>query len=115
MQTVDDYSIWYFSTKRIGVIFGRELMLAGKCIKISNLDIFILTSVDYASSESQLFNVKALCYFYCFIVQEQGENCNLTVLFKDDPGGFFSKKVHSALVKRFMKQLLVLKSILETS
>ena len=114
LKQSSDVAIWYFSTKHIGIIRGREFVLAARKVKVSHLDVFILTSVDYASSEVKYLKIKGICYFYCFIMEEKGDVCNLTVLFSDDPKGFASKTVHTALSKRFMKRLLVLKQIIES-
>lgn len=113
LKKLEDASLWYFSTKHVGPIFGRELVLAAKKMRVSSLDLFVMTSVDFASTESKFFKVKATCYFYCFILEKKENDCNLTVLFHDDPKGITSKTVHSALSKRFMKRLLVLKSQIE--
>lgn len=112
MTETENYSIWYFSTKSFITILGRELLLASQKRTLGSKIIFFLTSVDFASSESRFFNIKAMCYFYSFIAEPEGSNTNLTVLFHDNPKGLVSL-IHSKLSKSFMKRMLILKDILE--
>jgi len=112
MSQAPNYSIWYFSTKATLGFLGRELLLAGQSRTLGSKSIFTLTSVNFASSESSFFNIKAHCYFYSFIAEPEGPNCNLTVLFHDNPRGL-ALLIHSKLSKSFMKRMLVLKRILE--
>lgn len=112
MTKTENFSIWYFSTKSFFTILGRELLLASQTRTLGSKIVFFLTSVDFASSESRFFNIKAKCFFYSFIAEPEGSNCNLTVLFHDDPKGL-AYFIHSKLSKSFMKRMLVLKNILE--
>lgn len=114
MTQTPNFSIWYFSTKAFRGFQGRELLLAGQSRTLGSKSIFTLTSVNFASSESSFFKIKAHCYFYSFIAEPEGSNCNLTVLFHDNPKGL-AFLIHSKLSKSFMKRMLVLKTILEQS
>ena len=108
----EDYSVWFFSTKSFGTFFGRELILASQVRNIANKTMLIMTSVNYASKEKKFYNISADCYFYSFIAENEGDHCNLTVLFHDNPKGF-AGLIHRKLSENFMKRMLVLKSILE--
>lgn len=108
----EDYSVWFFSTKALGTFLGRELILASQIRNIANKTMLILTSAKFACKEKKFYNISADCYFYSFIAENEGDHCNLTVLFHDNPKGF-SGLIHRKLSESFMKRMIVLKSILE--
>jgi hypothetical protein len=108
----EDYSVWFFSTRSFGTFLGRELTLASQRRSVANKSMLIMTSVKFAAKEKKFYNISAECYFYSFIAEPEGNNCNLTVLFHDNPRGM-AALVHRKLSESFMKRMLVLKAILE--
>lgn len=116
-QILTEYSetcrVSYIRTRHIGMIRSRELILASRKEDIDRYKTIIFTSVEHEFPHIR-FKVKGSVHFFSFIIEQSGpEESNVSWLCQYDPKGLGFKKKDTRAVLDFLKNLMVLKEVLD--